>query len=160
MGRVPLGLVVEQVAVHCDAATALRERIRGTSTSVVSKRRWRRSVNSVSLADLVQRRSAARWTGCSARAFAEAVVAKLEWRCKQQSFVADVLGTQAEVKAQYDRAVAANAQCLRGMEVQACKEYAKLADELGLTPDEVRSAGKPDSLPANVSSNERQSRVA
>ena len=51
---------------------------------------------SVSLADLVQRRSAARWTGCSARAFAEAVVAKLEWRCKQQSFVADVLGTQAE----------------------------------------------------------------
>ena len=85
----------------------------------------------MSLADLVQRRSAARWTGCSARAFAEAVVAKLEWRCKQQSFVADVLGTQAEVKAQYDRAVAANAQCLRGMEVQACKEHAKLADELG-----------------------------
>ena len=51
-------------------------------------------------------------------------------------------------------------QCLRGMEVQACEEYAKLADELGLTPDEVRSAGKPDSLPANVSSNVRQSRVA
>ena len=87
-------------------------------------------------------------------------MAKLEWRCKQPSFVADVLGTQAEVKAQYDRAVALNAQCLRGMEVQACEEYAKLADELGLTPDEVRSAGKPDSLPANVGSNERQSRVA
>ena len=78
-----------------------------TTASVVSKRRWRRSVNSVSLADLVQRRSAARWTGCSARAFAEAVVAKLEWRCKQQSFVADVLGTQAKVKLLYDRAVAA-----------------------------------------------------
>ena len=74
--------------------------------------------HSASLADLIEKRSAARWTGCSARDFAEAVVAKLEWRCKQQSFVADVLGTQAEVKAQYDRAVAANAQCLRGMEVR------------------------------------------
>ena len=116
--------------------------------------------HSASLADLIEKRSAARWTGCSARAFAEAVVAKLEWLCKQQSFVADVLGKQAEVKALYDRAVAANAQCLRGMEVQACEEYAKLADELGLTPDEVRSAGKPDSLPANAGSNERQSRVA
>ena len=116
--------------------------------------------HSASLADLIEKRSAARWTGCSARDFAEAVVAKLEWRCKQQSFVADVLGTQAKVKLLYDRAVAANAQCLRGMEVQACEEYAKLADELGLTPDEVRSAGKPDSLPGNASSNVRQSRVA
>ena len=87
--------------------------------------------HSASLADLIEKRSAARWTGCSASAFAEAVVAKLEWRCKQQSFVADVLGTQAEApKAQHDRAVAANAQCLRGMEVQACKEYAKLALDL------------------------------
>ena len=77
-----------------------------------------------------------------------------------ESYVADVLGKQAKAKVQYDRAAAANAQCLRGMEVQACEEYTKLADELGLTPDEVRSAGKPDSLPANVSSNERQSRVA
>ena len=117
--------------------------------------------HSVSLADLIQRRSAARWTGCSARAFAEAVVAKLEWLCKTESYVADVLGKKAQVKAQYDRAVAANAQCQRGMEVQACEEqYGRLADELGITPDEVRSAGKPDSLPANVSSNERQSRVA
>ena len=116
--------------------------------------------HSASLADLIEKRSAARWTGCSARAFAEAVVAKLEWLCKTESYVADVLGKKAQVKAQYDRAVAANAQCLRGMEVQACKEYAKLADELGLTPDEVRQAGKPDSLPANVSSNERQSLAA
>ena len=83
--------------------------------------------HSASLADLIEKRSAARWTGCSARDFAEAVVAKLEWRCKQQSFVADVLGTQAKVKLLYDRAVAANAQCLRGMEVQACEEYTKLA---------------------------------
>ena len=98
--------------------------------------------HSASLADLIEKRSAARWTGCSARDFAEAVVAKLEWRCKQQSSVADVLGTQAKVKLLHDRAAAVNAQCLRGMEVQACEEYAKLADELGLTPDEVRSAGK------------------
>ena len=81
--------------------------------------------HSASLADLIEKRSAARWTGCSARDFAEAVVAKLEWRCKQQSFVADVLGTQAKVKLLYDRAVAANAQCLRGMEVQACEEYGR-----------------------------------
>ena len=116
--------------------------------------------HSVSLADLIQKRSAARWTGCSARAFAEAVVAKLEWLCKTESYVADVLGKKAQVKAQYDRAVAANAQCQRGMEVQACEEYGRLADELGITPDEVRSAGKPDSLPANVNSNVGQSRVA
>ena len=117
--------------------------------------------HSASLADLIEKRSAARWTGCSARTFAEAVVAKLEWLCKTESYVADVLGKKAQVKAQYDRAVAANAQCQRGMEVQACEEYGRLADELGITPDEkVRSAGKPDSLPANVSSNVRQSRVA
>ena len=103
---------------------------------------------SASLTDLLRKRKAARWTGCSARAFAEAVVAKLEWRCKQQSFVADVLGTQAEVKAQYDRAVAANAQCLRGMEIQACEEYKKLADELEITPGKVRSAGKPGGIPS------------
>ena len=117
---------------------------------------------SASLTDLLRKRKAARWTGCSARAFAEAgvVAAKLERLCAAQSFVADVLGRQAEVKALYDRAKAANDQCLRGMEVQACEEYAILADELGLTPDEVRSAGKPDSLPANAGSNERQSRVA
>ena len=77
-----------------------------------------------------------------------------------ESYVADVLGKQAKAKVQYDRAAAANAQCLRGMEVQACEEYTKLADELGLTPDEVRQAGKPDSLPAKVSSNERQSLAA
>ena len=59
--------------------------------------------HSVSLADLIQKRSAARWTGCSARAFAEAVVAKLEWLCKTESYVADVLGKKAQVKAQYDR---------------------------------------------------------
>ena len=35
--------------------------------------------HSASLADLIEKRSAARWTGCSARDFAEAVVAKLEW---------------------------------------------------------------------------------
>ena len=81
--------------------------------------------HSVSLADLIQKRSAARWTGCSARAFAEAVVAKLEWLCKTESYVADVLGKKAQVKAQYDRAVAANAQCQRGMEVQACEEYGR-----------------------------------
>ena len=83
--------------------------------------------HSVSLADLIQKRSAARWTGCSARAFAEAVVAKLEWLCQTESYVADVLGKQAKAKVQYDRAAAANAQCLRGMEVQACEEYTKLA---------------------------------
>ena len=115
---------------------------------------------SASLTDLLRKRKAARWTGCSARAFAEAVVAKLERLCEAPSYVADVLGRQAEVKALYDRAKAANDQCLRGMEVQACEEHEILADELGLTPDEVRQAGKPDSLPANVSSNERQSRVA
>ena len=82
--------------------------------------------HSVALADLVQKCSAARWTGCSARAFAEAVVAKLEWLCKTESYVADVLGKKAQVKAQYDRAVAANAQCQRGMEVQACEEYGRL----------------------------------
>ena len=42
--------------------------------------------HSASLADLIEKRSAARWTGCSARDFAEAVVAKLEWRCKQYLF--------------------------------------------------------------------------
>ena len=115
---------------------------------------------SASLTDLLRKRKAARWTGCSARAFAEAVVAKLERLCEAPSYVADVLGRQAEVKALYDRAKAANDQCLRGMEVQACEEYAILAVELGLTPDEVRQAGKPDSLPAKVSSNERQSLAA
>ena len=51
-----------------------------------------------------------------------------------ESYVADVLGKQAKAKVQYDRAAAANAQCLRGMEVQACEEYTKLADELGDNP--------------------------
>ena len=49
-----------------------------------------------------------------------------------EAYVADVLGKQAEVKALYDRAVAANAQCLRGMEVQACDARPKRFGEKGV----------------------------
>ena len=115
---------------------------------------------SQSLEGLIQSRKVAKWAGCSAKTFADAVVARLETLCETESYKADVLGRKAEVKAFYDRAVAANIHCLRGMEVQGCEEWQKLAAELGLTPDDVRKAGKPESLPANVSPCVWQSRVA
>ena len=60
------------------------------------------------------------------------MVARLETLCETEPHKADVLGRKAEVKAFYDRAVAANIHCLRGMEVQGCEEWQKLAAELGL----------------------------
>ena len=69
---------------------------------------------SQSLEGLIQSRKVARWAGCSAKTFADAVVARLETLCETESYKADVLGKKAEVKAFYDRAVAANIQCLRG----------------------------------------------
>ena len=67
---------------------------------------------SQSLEGLIQSRKVAKWAGCSAKTFADAVVARLETLCETESYKADVLGRKAEVKAFYDRAVAANIHCL------------------------------------------------
>ena len=56
---------------------------------------------SQSLEGLIQSRKAeARWAGCSAKTFADAVVARLETLCETESYKADVLGKKAR---QYQR---------------------------------------------------------
>ena len=50
---------------------------------------------SQSLEGLIQSRKVARWAGCSAKTFADAVVARLETLCETESYKADVLGKKA-----------------------------------------------------------------
>ena len=52
---------------------------------------------SQSLEGLIQSRKVAKWAGCSAKTFADAVVARLETLCETESYKADVLGRKAEV---------------------------------------------------------------